>query len=78
MIERQAFEKYERFKVGYGSLPSDAAHASEIFAWLFVSKTRKPPLPAIIVLHQTLPQGKRYSISFNAEPAATTVSPLKM
>jgi dienelactone hydrolase len=58
VIEEKALAKYMRFKVGFRSLPSKAEHASEIRAWLFIPKNAKQPRPAIITLHQTLPQGK--------------------
>jgi len=58
VIEEKAFPKYTRFKVGFASLPAKAAHASEIRAWLFVPAVKKRPLPAIVALHQTIPQGK--------------------
>jgi dienelactone hydrolase len=58
VLEQKAFARYTRSKVGFRSLPSDAPHASEIRAWLFVPAGAKPPRPAIITLHQTLPQGK--------------------
>jgi dienelactone hydrolase len=57
-IEEKTFDKYTRRKVGFCSLPSKAAYASEIRAWLFVPRKPRPPRPAIITLHQTLPQGK--------------------
>jgi dienelactone hydrolase len=57
-IEQQDFEKFTRYKVGFCSLPSAAEHASQIRAWLFVPKNRPAPRPAVITLHQTLPQGK--------------------
>jgi dienelactone hydrolase len=58
VLEEKVFPKYTRRKVGFRSLPSKAEHASEIRAWLLVPKKPKPPRPAIITLHQTLPQGK--------------------
>jgi dienelactone hydrolase len=58
VIEEKAFPKYTRLKVGFRSSPSKADQASEIRAWLFLPKDAKPPRPAIITLHQTLPQGK--------------------
>src|SRR5579884_1158905 len=47
-IEEKRFGKYTRRKVGFRSLPSKAAYASEIRAWLFVPRGPKPPRPAII------------------------------
>jgi dienelactone hydrolase len=58
VLEQKEFPKYTRYKVGFRSLPSKADYASEIRAWLFVPKGAKGPLPAIIALHQTVPQGK--------------------
>ncbi|MCX8138836.1 MAG: prolyl oligopeptidase family serine peptidase [Gemmataceae bacterium] len=58
VIERKEFAQFIRYKVGFRSLPSEAEYASEIRAWLFVPTVPKPPRPAIVVLHQTVPQGK--------------------
>lgn len=58
VIERKEFAKFTRYKVSFRSLPSDAEYASEIRAWLFIPRGPKPPRPAIVVLHQTVPQGK--------------------
>ena len=58
VLEEADFPKYVRYKVGFQSLPSSAAYASEIRAWLFVPKTGQKPMPAIVALHQTVPQGK--------------------
>jgi dienelactone hydrolase len=67
VYEEKAFPQFRRFKVGFRSLPSTAGYASEIRAWLLVPREAKPPRPAIITLHQTLPQGKD-------EPAGVKVS----
>jgi cephalosporin-C deacetylase-like acetyl esterase len=58
VLAERAFPRYTRFKVGFRTLPSKAAHASEVRAWLFVPKGAKRRRPALITLHQTLPQGK--------------------
>jgi dienelactone hydrolase len=58
VLEKKVTEKWTRYKITYRSLPSKAAHASEIRAWLFVPAKREGRLPAIITLHQTVPQGK--------------------
>lgn len=58
ILEQQEFEKFIRYKVGFRTLPSRAEHASEIRAWLFVPAPAQQPCPAIVVLHQTVPQGK--------------------
>jgi dienelactone hydrolase len=58
VIEEKAFPGYTRSKVAFRSLPSPSAHASEVRAWLFVPARPKPPRPAVVALHQTLPQGK--------------------
>lgn len=58
VLEEKATDKWTRFKVAFTSLPSKAAHASEIRAWLFVPVKRSGRLPVIIALHQTVPQGK--------------------
>jgi dienelactone hydrolase len=58
VLEEQHTGKWTRFKVAFATLPSPAAYASEIRAWLFVPTGRSGRLPAIITLHQTVPQGK--------------------
>jgi dienelactone hydrolase len=58
VLEEKTFPKYTRFKVGFRSLPTKAAYAAEIRAWLLMPREPKPPLPAVLTLHQTLPQGK--------------------
>jgi dienelactone hydrolase len=58
VLEEKSFPKWTRYKVSFRSLPSKAAHASEIRAWLFVPARRAGRRPAIIALHQTVPQGK--------------------
>lgn len=58
VLDQKDLPKYTRFKVGFRSVPSKALYASEIRAWLLVPKQPKPPRPALITLHQTLPQGK--------------------
>jgi dienelactone hydrolase len=58
VLEQKEFEKFTRFKVSFCSIPSAAEHASQIRSWLFVPKDRPAPRPAVITLHQTLPQGK--------------------
>jgi dienelactone hydrolase len=58
VLEEKAAGKSTRFKVAFATLPSLAAYASEIRAWLFVPAGRSGRLPAIITLHQTVPQGK--------------------
>lgn len=66
ILERHDFAEFIRYKVGFRSLPSGADYASEIKAWLFIPKTVKRPLPALVVLHQTLPQGKDEPAGINA------------
>lgn len=66
VIEAQEFPEFIRYKVGFRSLPSDAAYASEIRAWLFVPLALPPPRPAVVVLHQTVPQGKDEPAGVNA------------
>src|SRR5262249_3516758 len=58
VLEEVAGEDWTRLKVSFATLPSPAAHASRIRAWLFIPKGRDGPRPAIIALHQTVPQGK--------------------
>jgi dienelactone hydrolase len=57
VIEEKTFEGWVRSKVGFQSLPSSSPN-SEIHAWLFVPRKRSGPLPALVTLHQTVPQGK--------------------
>jgi dienelactone hydrolase len=58
VLEHKVTAKWTRYKVAFRSLPSKAAYASEIRAWLFVPAGTKGRRPALITLHQTLPQGK--------------------
>jgi dienelactone hydrolase len=58
VLETKAAAKWTRYKVAFQSLPSKAAYASEIRAWLFIPKGPARPRPAILTLHQTVPQGK--------------------
>src|SRR5262249_50881580 len=53
VLEAQAAGKWTRSKVAFASLPSSAVRA-----WLFVPTGRIGRLPAIVTLHQTVPQGK--------------------
>ncbi len=56
--ESREFPSYTRLKVSFSSLPSQANYASEIRAWMLIPKGKRKPLPALITLHQTVPQGK--------------------
>jgi dienelactone hydrolase len=58
VLDEHVAEEWTRFKVSFSSLPSDVESASVIRAWLFVPNGRQGKLPAIVTLHQTLPQGK--------------------
>jgi dienelactone hydrolase len=58
VLETKVTPKWTRYRVAYRSLPSKAAYASEVRAWLFVPANRPGRLPALITLHQTVPQGK--------------------
>ena len=51
-------DKWTRYQVSFASLPSKAAYASTIKAWLFVPSKAAGKRPAIVTPHQTLPQGK--------------------
>lgn len=64
------FERYEdpaftRIKVGYQSL-SGEPYVSTIKAWLFIPKGYTTPRPAIVTMHQTVPQGKDEPAGVNA------------
>jgi cephalosporin-C deacetylase-like acetyl esterase len=58
VLEEEKAERWTRYKVGFQSLPSSSAVASEVRAWLFVPRKREGKLPALVTLHQTVPQGK--------------------
>jgi dienelactone hydrolase len=58
VLEEKVFGEGTRRKVSFDTLPSDAAHASAVRAWLFVPARPWGRQPAIIALHQTIPQGK--------------------
>jgi dienelactone hydrolase len=58
VIETRKEDDWVRYKVGFRSLASRADYASEIRAWLFVPHRTDRPRPAIVALHQTVPQGK--------------------
>jgi cephalosporin-C deacetylase-like acetyl esterase len=57
VIEEKTFERWIRSKVAFQSLSSSSPN-SQIRAWLFVPRKRSGPLPALVTLHQTVPQGK--------------------
>ncbi|MEA2647038.1 MAG: hypothetical protein QOE92_2121 [Chloroflexota bacterium] len=56
---------YVRYKVAYQTLSGDS-FASTIKAWLLVPKGFSTPRPAIVTLHQTIPQGKDEPAGVNA------------
>jgi dienelactone hydrolase len=58
VLEEHRAAKWTCYKVSFATLPSPAAHASTIRAWLFIPAARTGRLPAIVTLHQTVPQGK--------------------
>jgi dienelactone hydrolase len=58
VLEEKTAEHWTRYKVSFSSLPSTSDTASQIRAWLFVPHKRTGKLPAVVTLHQTLPQGK--------------------
>jgi dienelactone hydrolase len=58
LLEKTVAARWTRFKVAFTSLPGDTPHAGELRAWLFVPAGHSEKMPAIITLHQTLPQGK--------------------
>jgi dienelactone hydrolase len=58
VFQQQATPNWTRSKIGFATLPSPAPHASMIRAWLFVPAGKTGRLPAIVTLHQTVPQGK--------------------
>jgi dienelactone hydrolase len=63
---------FTRLKVSYKSLLSGAPYASDIRAWLFLPKGPVRPRPAIVCLHQTVPQGKNEPAGI-ATPGYTNV-----
>jgi dienelactone hydrolase len=64
-LERHEDPAFTRLKVSYRSL-SGEPHAEEIRAWLFLPKGYSTPRPAIVALHQTVPQGKDEPAGLNA------------
>jgi dienelactone hydrolase len=58
VLEEKKTEAWTRFKVAFQSLPSTSVAASEVRAWLFVPRKVTGRRPALVALHQTLPQGK--------------------
>jgi dienelactone hydrolase len=61
----EQLDAYTRIKVSYASLPSDAP-TSRIPAWLLIPHGAAAPGPAIVCLHQTVPQGKDEPAGVNA------------
>jgi len=58
VLSEEFTPKWNRFKLAFASLQSPTSPASEIRAWLFVPAGASGQLPAIVALHQTVPQGK--------------------
>jgi dienelactone hydrolase len=58
LLEEKAFDRWTRYKVSFATLPFSDAHVSAVRAWLLVPTRLRGPHPAIITLHQTIPQGK--------------------
>jgi dienelactone hydrolase len=56
---------FTRYKVAYQTLSGDP-FASQIRAWLFIPNGVVAPRPAVVVLHQTVPQGKDEPAGINA------------
>lgn len=75
VLEEKATDKWVRYKVAFASLPSKSATASEIKAWLFVPKGAKGPRPALVTLHQTVPQGKDEPAGIKASLPWLTFAP---
>ena len=65
-LERYEDPAFTRIKVGFQSLSSPEPYASTIKAWLFIPKGYAQPWPAIVTLHQTVPQGKDEPAGINA------------
>lgn len=65
VVESTDVGPYTRYKVAYQTL-SGAAFASTIKAWLLVPNGATAPMPAIVTLHQTIPQGKDEPAGVNA------------
>lgn len=58
-------DAYTRYRVTYQTLPG-LPYASTIPAWMLVPKGSTGPRPAIVCLHQTIPQGKDEPAGVNA------------
>lgn len=61
----EVLDAYTRHKVSYQTL-SGAPFAATVKAWLLVPNDRPLPRPAIVTLHQTIPQGKDEPAGINA------------
>jgi dienelactone hydrolase len=58
VLEKHVTMRWARYKVAFRSTASGPSHASQIRAWLFVPARPAGPRPALVTLHQTVPQGK--------------------
>ena len=58
IVTSEKFERWTRFKVAFQTLSSTSVVASTIPAWLFVPHSGPAKKPALITVHQTVPQGK--------------------
>jgi len=56
---------FTRYKVSFKTL-SGEPQAEQVFSWLFIPKGVPLPRPAIVALHQTVPQGKDEPAGVNA------------
>ena len=65
VLQQDDLGDYTRYKVAYQTLSGDA-FASTIKAWLLVPNGQPRPMPAIVTLHQTIPQGKDEPAGVNA------------
>jgi dienelactone hydrolase len=65
VISSEELDAYTRHKVSYQTLSGDP-FAATINAWLLVPKGYPAPRPAIVTLHQTIPQGKDEPAGINA------------
>jgi dienelactone hydrolase len=65
VLTTEQLPDYTRLKVSYQTL-SGAPYASTIKAWLLIPRGYPRPRPAIVTLHQTIPQGKDEPAGMNA------------
>jgi dienelactone hydrolase len=65
VLSTEETDAYTRYKVAYASLSGDPV-VSRITAWLLVPHGLTAPAPAVVTVHQTIPQGKDEPAGINA------------